>query len=52
MQWSKKLKIFSQLFTAFLKSKFNFKDFKNKDESHSLYLSEIIDCDICAYVNV
>ena len=41
---SKKLKIFSRSFTVFLKSIFNFKHFKQKDEFDSLCLSEIIDC--------
>ena len=48
----KKLKIFSEFSTAFLKCKFNINHFENKDESHSLCLSEIIDCKIRAYVNV
>ena len=35
MQLSGKLKIFSELFTAFLKSTFNFKPVERKDESRS-----------------
>ena len=44
-------KHFSQPFTAFSKSPFNVKHFEKKDESHSLCLSEIIDCKIRAYGN-
>ena len=52
MKLSKKLKSFSAFFTAFLKSTFNLKHFKKKkDEPHSQGLSEIIDCEIGAYVN-
>ena len=52
MKLSKKLKIFLQLFTAFWKSTFNLKHFQKKDESHIVCLSEIIDLEIRAYVNV
>ena len=52
MKLSKKLKISSQLFSAFLKSTFNFKHFEKKDESHRLCLPEIIDCAIRAYLKV
>ena len=52
MKLSEKLKNFSQIFTAFLESSFNFKYFEKKDESHSLCVSKIIDCEICAYGNV
>ena len=51
MNLSEKLKVFSQLFTAFLKPTFNFKHFEKRDESHSLGVSEIIDCEMRAYVN-
>ena len=47
-----KLHIFCQLSTTFLKSSFNFKHFEKKDESHTLCISEIIDWEIRAYVNV
>ena len=44
MQFSKKPKIFSQFFIAFLKSTSHFKYFeKRKDEFHSLSISEIVD---------
>ena len=52
MIFSKKLKIFSQFLTVFLKSTFSFKHFENKDECHSLCFSEIADSEIRAYVNV
>ena len=52
MQLSKKLMVLSQVFTAFLRFTFNFKHFKKEDGSHSLCLSEIIDCEIRAYVTV
>ena len=52
MKFADKLKLFSELFTAFLKSPFNCKRFEKNDESHSLCLSEIIECEIRAYVNV
>ena len=52
MQWSKKLKVFFQFFTAFLKAAFNFEHFGKKDEPHSSYIFEIIDGEKSAYVNV
>ena len=52
MIFSKKLKIFSQFLTVFLKSTFCFKHFGNKNDSHSLCLSEITDYEIRAFVNV
>ena len=52
MKLPKKLKVFPEFFTAILKSTFNFEHFEKKDESHSLYVSRIMDCKICAYVNV
>ena len=52
MKLSKRLKIFSQPFTAFLKYTFSFKFFEKKDESHRLFLSEILDCEIRGYVDV
>ena len=52
MKLSKKLKIFGEFFIAYLKSTLNFEFWLRKDESHSLCLSKIIDCEIRAYVNV
>ena len=43
MQLSQKLKMFSQFFTEFLKSTFNFKHFEKKNETHSLCFSEVRD---------
>ena len=40
MQLSKKQKVFSQLFAAFLKSTTKFQHFEKKDELHSLCNSE------------
>ena len=52
MHLSKKLKVFFQFFTAFLKSAFNFEHFGKKDEPHSSCIFEIIDGEKSAYVNV
>ena len=43
---------FSQVFTAFLKSIFHFEHFQKYVEPHSLCISEIIDGERHAYVNV
>ena len=42
MQLSKNRQIFSDAFTAFLKSTFDYEHFEKKDDSHSLCISEII----------
>ena len=52
MKLSDKLKNFSELFTALLKCQFNQQHFEKKYESHSLCVSEIIDCEIRADINV
>ena len=52
MQLSKKQKVFSDFFAAFLKSKSNFEDFEKIDESHSLCISEIMDCERRGYLNI
>ena len=52
MNLSKQLKIFSQFSTALPISTSNFKHFEKTDESPSLCLSKIIDCEILAYENV
>ena len=52
MHLSKKLKMFSQNFTAFLKSTFNFEHCETTDEPHSLFTSDIIDGERSTYVNV
>ena len=40
MQWSEKLKTFSQFFSPFSKSRLNFEHFQKKDDAHSLFISE------------
>ena len=40
---SEKQKSFSQFFSSFLKSTLNFQQFRKKDHTHSLYISEIMD---------
>ena len=49
---SKKLKKFSQIFNAFLKSTFNFEHCEKKDEPHSLCISEVMDGQKRGYTNV
>ena len=46
MHLSKKEKFVSQFFSAFLKSRVNFEQFQNKDDHHSLWISEIADCEM------
>ena len=45
MQLSNKQKIFSEPFSAIPKSRSNFQHFEKKDDSHSLCISEITDCE-------
>ena len=52
MQLYKKLKAFSSVFTAFQKTTFNFEHFEKKVEPHSICISEMIDGERRAYVNV
>ena len=47
-----KLNISAIFFTSFLKCKFTLEHFEEKDGSHIVCLSEIIDCEIHAYVKV
>ena len=49
---SKKQKIFSQFFIAFLKCAWNLEHFPKKDEYPSLIISEIIDAERRGYLNV
>ena len=49
---SKKQKIFSQFFIAFLKCAWNLEHFRKKDEYSSLIISEIIDAERPGYLNV
>ena len=44
---SKKRKLFSQFFFAFLKSILNFQHFQKKDDPHSRYISQITVSEKC-----
>ena len=50
--WSRKQKIFSGFFIAFLKCAWNLEHFQKKDEYSSLIFSEIIDAEKRGYLNV
>ena len=50
--WSRKQKIFSVFFIAFLKCAWNLDHFQKKDEYPSLIISEIIDAERRGYLNV
>ena len=52
MQTSLKLKICSRFSIAFLKSTLNLQYFKKKEQSHSLSITEIINCEAGSYLNV
>ena len=49
MQISIKSKTFSQFFIASMKSMLNSEYFEKKDQSHSLNITEIIDCETGSY---
>ena len=49
MQTSLKLKTCSRFFIAFVKSKLNLEYFEKKDQSHSLSITEIINCETGSY---
>ena len=51
MQTSMKLKTCSQFFVGFLKSTLNLEYFVKKDQSHSLSITEIINCETGTYLN-
>ena len=51
MQTSMKLKTCSQFFVAFLKSTLSLEYFQKKDQSHSLSINEIINCETGSYLN-
>ena len=51
-QISLKRKIFSEFFIAFLKSMLNLEYVEKKDQSHSLNILEIINCETGSYLNV
>ena len=52
MQISPKPKTFSGFFIASMKSRLNSEYFETKDQSHSLSITEIIDCETGSYRNV
>ena len=52
MQLSKRLQIFFQFFTAFLKSTFNFQHCEEKDEPDSVCISEVIEWERRVYATV
>ena len=52
MHTSLKLKTCSRIFIAFLISTLNFKYIEQKDQSHSLSITEIIKCETDSYLNV
>ena len=49
MQISKKPKSFSRFFIASMKSTLNSEYFEKKDQSHSLSITEIMDCETGSY---
>ena len=49
---SRKPKTFSGFFITFLKSTLNLEYFEKKDQSHSLSITEIINCETGSYLNV
>ena len=52
MQTFLKLKTCSRFFIAFLKYKLNLEYFEKKDQSHSLSITEIINCETGSCLNV
>ena len=52
MQTSLKLKTCSRFFIAFLKSTLNLEYFEKNDQSYSLSITEIINCETGGYLNV
>ena len=52
MKTSLKLKTSSRFFIAFLKSTLNFEYLQRKDQSKSLSITEIINCETASYLNV
>ena len=51
-QISRKAQTFSGFFVTFLKSTLNFEYFEKNDQSHSLSINEIINCEKGNYLNV
>ena len=52
MQISPKPKTFSEFCFAPMKSRLNSEYFEQKDQSHSLSITELIDCETGSYRNV
>ena len=52
METSLKLKTCSRFLIAFLKSTLNFENLEKKDQSQSLSITEIINCETGSYLNV
>ena len=52
MQTSLKLETCSRFSVAFVKSTLNLEYFGKKDQSHSLSITEIINCETGSYLNV
>ena len=52
MQTSLKLKTCSRFFITFLKSTLNLEYFEKNDQSYSLNITEIINCETGSYLNV
>ena len=52
MQTSIKLKTCSRFLIAFVKSTLNLEYFEEKDQSHSLSIAEIINCETGSYLNI
>ena len=52
MQTSLKLKTCSQFFIMFLKSTLTFEYLEKKDQSQSLSITDIINCETGSYLNV
>ena len=52
MEISQKLKTFSGFFIAFLKSTLNLEYFERKDQSRSLCITEISNCETGSYLNM
>ena len=51
MQTSLKLKTCSRFFIAFVESTLNLEYFEQKDQSHSLSITEIVKCETGSYLN-
>ena len=47
MQWSQKLKTFSEFLNVFSKSRLSFEYFQKKDDAHSLFICEAAVCEKC-----